>query len=161
MGDINIFDSVGEKTKHSSERAASHAKLVEEAWSDSSVKRFSEIIDDKWQLLEEMVYDSVPIKSLSDGNTSLAAPKHCDTLVVDALNALGRNQIKEAANLLRRELDFCNMVPKMAGSPYEKCGEAGIEALKQQRPPAEIIRAMGEAWNQAWLKNPAPFYKTD
>ena len=125
-----------------------------------SISQFRERVDDKWQLAEEAFYESAPIKSLFDGDTSLAAPKHCDALIFDAIKALQRDNKVDAIHQLERELEFCKMVPKMAGSPHEKTGKVGLDALEKQKPPTEVIRLMGEAWNKAWVENPAPFYKT-
>lgn len=125
-----------------------------------SISQFREQIDDKWQFAEEAFYESAPIKSLFDGDTSLAAQKHCDTLIFDAIKALQRNDKVDAIHQLKRELEFCRMVPKMAGSPHEETGKVGLEALEKQKTPTEVIRLMGEAWNKAWVENPAPFYKT-
>jgi len=124
------------------------------------ISHFPEQVDDKWQLSEDAFYESAPIKSLFEGDASLAAPKHCDTLIFDAIKALQSNNKADAIHQLKRELEFCKMDPKMKGSPYEKAGKVGLSALEKQKPPIEVIRAMGEAWNKAWLENPAPFYKT-
>lgn len=132
--------------------------LVDKA--GKSISHFNQQTDDKWQLAEEAFYESAPIKSLFDGDTSLAAPKHCDTLIFDAVKALQRNDKMDAIHQLKRELEFCRMVPKMAGSPHEKIGKVGLDALEKQKPATEVIRVMGETWNKAWIENPAPFYKT-
>ena len=125
-----------------------------------SISQFREQVDDKRQLAEEAFYESAPIKSLFDGDTSLAAPKHCDTLIFDAIKALQRNDKADAIHQLKRELEFCKTVPKMTGNPHEKTGKAGLDAIEKQKPPIEVIQVMGEAWNKAWVENPAPFYKT-
>lgn len=128
---------------------------------EKALSRIGEKIEDNAKLIEEALFDSPPVKFLSDGNTSMVAPIHSHHLLNEATDALKHNNREEAAHQLRREVDFCNMVPKMAGTPYEKAGQAGLKALREHESMAETDKVMEKAWKEAWAKDPAPFYKTD
>jgi len=125
---------------------------------DKNIQHIFENIQDKTKLVEEAFFDSPPIRFLSDGHPSLVAPIHSHKMLNDASNALRQNDIQEAAHQLRREVDFCNAVAKMAGSPYEKSGKAALEALDKHKSVTDIDLTLKEAWNKAWAENPAPFY---
>jgi hypothetical protein len=128
---------------------------------EKEIRRISERIEDKTKLVEEAFFNSMPVKLLSDNNESMIAPLHSHQILKEAATALQHNDMEEAAHQLRREVNFCNMVPKMKNSPYEKSGQAGLQALNKHKSAVEIDREMVMAWEKAWDENPAPFYKKD
>ncbi len=130
------------------------------AFGDRSMKQGSDNDEDNNALIEDAWADSPPVKFLSDGDVSMIAPRHSHHILNDVHYELSKNEVVEAANQLRREVDFCNAVPKMAGTPYEKSGKAGLEAVNKHKSAAEIDKAMTAAWDKAWAENPAPFYDT-
>jgi hypothetical protein len=118
-----------------------------------------EKMQDNIKLVEEAFFDSPPMQYLSDGDVSMVAPRHSHHMLNEVHYDLYANKMEDAAHLLRREVDFCNAIPKLAGSPYEKSGKAGLDALNKHKSAAEIESVMIKAWDKAWAEDPAPFYK--
>ena len=161
MPDVNTFLSQDETIDRISEKIQTNIELFKDAFFDlPPVKFLSDKILDNLAITEDAFLDSPPAKLLSDGDVSMVAPIHSHGMLNDVHYKLSKNDVGEAADQLRREVDFCNAVPKMAGSPYEKSGKAGLDALNKNKSAAEIDRAMTAAWDKAWAENPDPFYDT-
>lgn len=108
------------------------------------MQHISENIVDKAKLVEEAFSNSLPIKTGS--YLALIGTEHSGDILLEARNALMRNDIQEAAHQLRRELYFCNALPKLSNSPYEKSAKAGLNAINGHKSAADIRQLMQELW---------------
>src|ERR1700729_1407357 len=87
--------------------------------------------EDQLKLIEEAFFDSAP--KLLGGNSGLVDREHSGDILLEARNALMRNNIQEAAHQLKRELDFCNAMPKLSDSPYAMSAKAGLKAIDEHK----------------------------
>ena len=121
---------------------------------ENNFQRNSERNEDGLRLIQEALLDFAPVRQVySGGYPSQVAPDQSGEILQKAREALRRNDIQEAAQQLRREIDFCQAAPKMMGSPFEISARAGLEAIAEQRPAIEVDRAIQTAYMKAWSEN--------
>ncbi len=118
-------------------------------------KEIREKIEDTSKLVEETFHNVSPLNC----DQSVIAASHSHKLLKEAREALRHNDKEEAAHKLRREVDFCNKLPEITGSVYEKTGKAGLKALSDQKSSLEIIRAMEGTWKNNWAEDPKALWE--
>jgi hypothetical protein len=128
------------------------------AYQDNAPQRNVEKREDQFKLFKEAFFDSDLMKTIGGGSFDT---EHSGDILLEAHDALLRNDLQGAAHQLRRELDFCKAIPELINSPYAISAKAGLNAINEHKSAADMRHAMQEVWLKAWAEHPTFFNEVD
>lgn len=105
-----------------------------------TVRRTYEAAQDTYNYSQSALWNSMPGNPFPNISQSAS-----DTIIDAAKNAVRHNDLEEAAHQMRREIYFCSIVDKLAGSKNEIAAREGLKAIKFGMHPKDIPYFMDHA----------------